>query len=110
LIQRLIALAEGKPDLLGSVPRIVVEARSRHSCHSNLSHQILRKLEIILEPKPADVGHDIIRPVWPEAAEANFISHWHKTITPLAVRFRQLLVVGRRQAYRGFTCLLQRSQ
>ena len=51
LIQRFIAFAERKPHLLRSIPRIVVETRSRDRRHPNLFHQILRERDIVGEPK-----------------------------------------------------------
>src|SRR5579872_2072946 len=76
-VQRFCSLAECKSDLSGAVSRIVVEARSRNGCDSNLFDQILRELDIIRKAKRADVGHHVVGSAGLEAAESRVNKCWH---------------------------------
>src|SRR2546428_13962078 len=71
-VQRFVALAESKAYLLCAIPRIIVEAGSRHRGHANLLHQITREGNIVREAESFNVGHHVIRSPRRKAPESSF--------------------------------------
>src|SRR4030095_6123090 len=71
LVQRFVPLAECKPHLLRSVPRIAVEARSRNASDTDLLNQVFRERYVVGIPECADVRHDVISTTRSKATKAS---------------------------------------
>src|SRR5437899_8959316 len=108
LIQRLIPLAEREPHLPCAISRIVVETRSWHCRHANRLHQMTRKLDIVVESKRTDIGHDVIRSARTEAAETSVRESRHQAVAPRAISLSKILVIAARQPERNGSSFLQR--
>ena len=70
-VERLIALAEGKADLLGAIAWITVKTGARHRRYTDFLHQVLGEGDVIGKTECADICHDIVGSSWPEAAKAS---------------------------------------
>src|SRR3984957_11594634 len=88
-IQRLRFLAKCEAHLLCSVAWIAIKARTRHRCQSNLFHQILSELDIIVESERGDIGHHVVRAPGKKALEPRGSQRRNQTISPYTVSLGQ---------------------
>src|SRR5579872_1521851 len=96
-VQRLGALAERKSHLAGTVPRIVVEARTRHGRYPDLFHEMLGELDIVRKSECTHIRHHVISSARLEATQSGFGKRWHQTIAAGAIGRRETLIIGGRQ-------------
>src|ERR1017187_9392172 len=81
-IERLRLLAERKPYLARSIPRVTIKARSRHASHPNFLHQILCKSHIVAKPERRNIRHNVVSAARTEASEPGRRQRGHEMIAP----------------------------
>src|ERR1700690_1472805 len=92
-LQSFWLLGKTEADQLFAIARIREEAGAGYGSDADVFHQVTAERHVVGETEARDVGHHIIRALWPEATETGLVQDVHQRVAPLAIFVRKIRVV-----------------